>query len=69
LEIDANRAQLLSDALKSNTTLTTLDLSHNSIGDSGAESLSDALKSNSTLTTLYLNNNSIGDSGAKSTLA
>ena len=44
----------MSDSLKSNTTLTELDLAMCSSGDSGVSALSDALKSNSTLTTLNL---------------
>ncbi|KAF9176758.1 hypothetical protein BGZ50_009716 [Haplosporangium sp. Z 11] len=55
---------LLADALKTNSTLTTLDLRNNSIGDNGAQALSEALKINSTLTTLDLSANSIGDNGA-----
>ena len=54
----------LSDSLKSNSTLTYLDLRGNSIDDRGARALSDFLKSNSTLTTLNLNENSIGELGA-----
>ncbi|KAG0025896.1 hypothetical protein BGZ82_009786 [Podila clonocystis] len=54
----------LSEALKTNTTLTNLDLWGNSIGDNGAQSLAEALKNNSTLTTLDLWRNSIGDNGA-----
>ncbi|OAQ23034.1 hypothetical protein K457DRAFT_1911315 [Linnemannia elongata AG-77] len=52
------------EKLKTNSTLTTLDLFNNSIGDSGAVVLSKALKTNSTLTTLDLSGNSIGDKGA-----
>ena len=51
----------LSDSLKSNSTLTELNLYQSSIGDSGARALSDSLKSNSTLTKLDLYENSIGD--------
>ncbi|KAG0041328.1 hypothetical protein BGZ89_007519, partial [Linnemannia elongata] len=56
---------ILAKALKTNSTLTTLDLQGNSIGDDGAKALAEALKTNSTLTTLNLYNNSIGDDGAK----
>ncbi|KAF9933676.1 hypothetical protein BGZ67_004171 [Mortierella alpina] len=55
----------LAETLKTNSTLTTLDLRSNAIGDSGAKALGEALKTNSTLTTLDLTNNSIGDDGAK----
>ncbi|KAG0268977.1 hypothetical protein BGZ96_006575, partial [Linnemannia gamsii] len=47
-----------------NSTLTTLALEDNSIGESGAVALSKALKTNSIMTTLNLENNSIGDNGA-----
>ncbi|KAG0010688.1 hypothetical protein BGZ81_002607, partial [Podila clonocystis] len=56
---------LLSETLKTNSTLTTLNLQSNSIGDNGAQALSEALKSNSALITLDLWSNSIGDSGAQ----
>ena len=56
----------LSLALKVNTSLTSLFLSFNSIGDEGANSLSEALRVNTSLTSLKLSNNSIGDEGAKS---
>ncbi|KAG0334005.1 hypothetical protein BG000_008716 [Podila horticola] len=55
----------LAEALKTNSTLTTLDLMRNSIGDTGAQALAEALKTNSTLIALDLQNNSIGDSGAQ----
>ena len=53
-----------SQALAANTSLTTLDLSQNSIGDEGATSLSQALALNTSLTTLTLSQNSIGAEGA-----
>ncbi|KAG0344009.1 hypothetical protein BG005_002083, partial [Podila minutissima] len=56
---------LLSEIIKINSALTTLDLRTNSIGDSGAQALSEALKTNSTLISLYLYYNSIGDNGAQ----
>ena len=42
--------QALSEALKTNSTLTTLTLRDNWIGPNGAQALSEALKANSTLT-------------------
>ncbi|KAK3836714.1 MAG: hypothetical protein J3R72DRAFT_202049 [Linnemannia gamsii] len=54
----------LTEILKTCSTLTTLYLRGNSIGDNGAVALSEALKTNSTLTTLSLYGNSIGDNGA-----
>ena len=53
-----------SEALKSNTTLSTLLLSRNEIEPSGVKALSSALKVNSTLTNLDLSENKIGSSGA-----
>ncbi|KFH63132.1 hypothetical protein MVEG_11169 [Podila verticillata NRRL 6337] len=63
--IGAKDVGLLSETLKTNSTLTSLDLHSNSIGDNGAAALSEALKTNSTLTTLDLRGNSIGDNGAQ----
>ncbi|XP_044170560.1 NLR family CARD domain-containing protein 3-like [Acropora millepora] len=53
-------------ALTVNTSLTSLDLSHTSIGDEGAKSISEALRVNTSLTSLDLSHNSIHDEGAKS---
>ncbi|KAG9061059.1 hypothetical protein KI688_007688 [Linnemannia hyalina] len=63
--IGGKEFERLAEALKTNSTLTTLDLQHNSIGDNGAQALSEALKVNSTLTTLDLQHNSIEDNGAQ----
>ncbi|KAF9556315.1 hypothetical protein EC968_008315 [Mortierella alpina] len=56
---------LLSEALKTNSTVATLDLWDNSIGDDGAKTLAEALKTNRTVATLNLSGNSIGSDGAK----
>ncbi|KAG0273875.1 hypothetical protein BGZ96_004618, partial [Linnemannia gamsii] len=53
----------LAEAIKTNSTVTTLNLERNSIGDNGAKALAEALTINSTLTTLDLNNNKIGFEG------
>ncbi|KAF9309416.1 hypothetical protein BG003_009787 [Podila horticola] len=50
-------------AVKTNSTLTTLDLHNNSIGDNGSLALAEALKINSTLATLDLGESSIDDDG------
>ncbi|KAF9282834.1 hypothetical protein BGZ88_010813 [Linnemannia elongata] len=47
--IGSNGAQALSEALKTNSALITLELRHNSIGSDGAQALSEALKTNSIL--------------------
>jgi hypothetical protein len=57
-------AAALSEALKSNATLTSLSLAGNRIGDAGAAALSEALKSNATLTSLQVSSNRLGDAGA-----
>ncbi|KAF9208864.1 hypothetical protein BGZ49_007297 [Haplosporangium sp. Z 27] len=57
-------ALALSEALKINATLITLNLGSNLIGYEGALALSEALKTNATLTTLGLKDNSIGNEGA-----
>ncbi|KAF9538509.1 hypothetical protein EC957_006683, partial [Mortierella hygrophila] len=57
--IGGKEFERLAEALKTNSTLTTLDLRSNSIGDNGAQLLSEALKTNSTLTILDLRSNSI----------
>ena len=54
------------EALTVNTTLTNLNLSGGTIGDSGAGSLSAVIKVNTRLTHLDLSMNNIGDSGAAS---
>ncbi|KAF9431949.1 hypothetical protein BGZ76_011486 [Entomortierella beljakovae] len=50
--------------LKTNTTLTSLNLRTNSIGNEGTLALSEALKTNTALTTLDLQGNLIGNEGA-----
>ena len=57
-------AASVSQVLKANSSLTSLDLSGNAIRQSGASCLSDALIANSSLTSLCLSGNEIGDDGA-----
>lgn len=54
-------AQELAEDLKTNSTLTTVDLGFNLIRDNGAQVLYAALKIKSTLSTLRLENNSFMD--------
>ncbi|KAG0345399.1 hypothetical protein BG005_001315, partial [Podila minutissima] len=63
--IGENGTRALAEALKTNSTLTTLGLRNNSIGENGTRALAEALKTNSTLTTLGLRNNSIGENGTR----
>lgn len=63
--IGESGASALARALRTNCTLTYLDLGDNAIGDSGAAAIGNALKSNRNLTHLYLNHNKIGDRGAE----
>ena len=63
---DSLGVAFLYEAIRVNAFLTSLDLSGNSIGDSGAASLSQALAVNSSLTNLDLSWNSICSSGAAS---
>ena len=64
--INAAGAAAISIALTGNSSLITLDLGDNIIGDAGVSSLSQALKENSCLNTLNLNGNRIGEAGASS---
>ncbi|KAG0271984.1 hypothetical protein BGZ95_000143, partial [Linnemannia exigua] len=63
--VGSNGVQALSEALKTNSTQTTLGLQINRIGPNGAQVLSEALKTNSTLTKLDLFENAIGPYGAQ----
>eukprot|EP00667_Euglena_gracilis_P029289 EG_transcript_38535 len=54
----------LATALKDNTSLQSIDLSGNDIGDDGTAFLADALKGNTTLKEINLDQNVIGPEGA-----
>jgi Ran GTPase-activating protein (RanGAP) involved in mRNA processing and transport len=60
-KLNAQGIRQLVNALASNTTLTSLDVGNNQIGDEGAK----ALAANATLTSLDVWSNQIGDEGAK----
>ena len=51
-------------ALEKNSTVTSIDLSNNKIGDEGVATLAAALEKNSTLTSIILGCNNIGNVGA-----
>ncbi|KJE98088.1 hypothetical protein CAOG_008114 [Capsaspora owczarzaki ATCC 30864] len=63
--MDDAAAQVVAEALKSNTTLTQLNLGRNQIGDTGAQAIAEALKVNKAVTVLGLNENRVGDAGAQ----
>ncbi|KAI9312315.1 hypothetical protein DFJ73DRAFT_885788 [Zopfochytrium polystomum] len=58
-------ARAVSELLKSNGTLQSVDLEWNGIGDGGVKAIADALKVNSTLLSLSLKTNYFGLEGAK----
>jgi hypothetical protein len=60
-KINENDGILIGEALKINSTLTTLNLRFNSLKSKGARIIVDALKLNSTLTELNLSSNYIGE--------
>ncbi|KAJ6255577.1 hypothetical protein M0813_11137 [Anaeramoeba flamelloides] len=60
-----NGIQALSEALKENQALTSLNLSYNQIGDEGTQALSEGVKENQALTNLNLSRNQIGAEGMK----
>ena len=59
-----DRATAFAEALKTNSTLLTLELCENRVGDEGAIVIAEALKMNRTLQTLNLHENGVGDKGA-----
>jgi Ran GTPase-activating protein (RanGAP) involved in mRNA processing and transport len=65
-DIDDEGAIVLADALRSNTSLTEVDLYNNRIGDRGVAAIGEALMVNASLIRLYLHKNNIGDEGVKS---
>ncbi|CAE7713668.1 NLRC3, partial [Symbiodinium microadriaticum] len=58
----------LADALKSNSTVTHVDLRYNEIGDEGDKALADAVESNRTVT-VNLTGSQLGGKGAKALAA
>ena len=63
--IEAAGAKALAEALKTNTSVTLIDLGENKIGAAGAKALAQALKTNTSVTKIYLGKNEIGDAGAQ----
>ncbi len=64
VNIDLNAAKKIAQALKNNTTLETLYLDNNKLGDAGFGHILAALKDNNTFHGLCCDNNSISDEGA-----
>lgn len=62
-EIGYTGAQVLAEILKTNTSLTKLELSENKIGDNGSKEFAEVLKVNTALTSLHIVNNKISDEG------
>jgi len=63
--INSEKAKVLAEALKTNRTMTTLEIEDDNIGDEGAKAFAEALKTNNILMTLNLAGNKIGVEGAK----
>merc|ERR1712130_565604 len=64
--IQDNDCAILKEVLKSNTSLTKIEMNKNQIGDRGVKFIAAGLKENTTLKYLNLMENMISDEGAKS---
>ena len=62
-DIGVRGANVLCEAIGSNTCLVKINLNHNKFGDDGAIALANALKFNSSIEEIHLDENSIGDAG------
>ncbi|KAF9899014.1 hypothetical protein EC991_009784, partial [Linnemannia zychae] len=62
----AKELESLVEALRTNSTLTTLNLQFNKVGPHEVQAMAEVLRTNSTMITLDLGNNFIGGSGAQS---
>ncbi|KAL0239838.1 hypothetical protein GEMRC1_009946 [Eukaryota sp. GEM-RC1] len=63
--VSSSISMAMIELLKVNSTVTSIDLVQNSLGDDGARALAEALKVNTTVTSVNLMDNSIGDEGAR----
>jgi Ran GTPase-activating protein (RanGAP) involved in mRNA processing and transport len=68
-DINATRAKLVAKELATNSSVTSLVLSKNDIGDEGSVDIGEALTKNSTLALIDLEDNGIGDTGSSSIAA
>ena len=60
-DIESGKAKAISEALKYNNTITSINLSANNIGEEKAAiAISEALRHNNTITSIDLSSNSIG---------
>ena len=66
---ELSAAAQIASALRSDTSLQSLDIGGNNIGPDGITALAEALKGNENLTTLELGYNPIGEAGAKALAA
>ena len=64
-KIDDEKMIVISEALKINSSLNTIDLRDNNIGNEVIKYLSESLKINSSLKKIYLDKNKIGNEGIK----
>ena len=64
-DIDLLQSKQLSKALEKNTSLISISLISNNIGDNGVKELAEALKKNKSLTSIKIVNNNITDDGVK----
>ena len=60
-EVPGGGSVAVAQALARNTTLTTLDLGYNRLGEDGGNAVAHALERNTTLTNLNLEDNDLGD--------
>ncbi|CAE7689311.1 NLRC3, partial [Symbiodinium necroappetens] len=63
--LKVEKVEAISEALKSNSTLTSINFFNCYIGDEGAEAICEALETNSTVTSIHLRGCEIGDEGAE----
>lgn len=63
--LKVEEARAIADGLVSNSTIRSLRLNQNNIGDDGARLIADAIRQNKTLKSLYLSFNDIGEEGAR----
>ncbi|RDD47784.1 Glutamate-rich protein 3 [Trichoplax sp. H2] len=63
--IGPNGWKAIADSLKVNSTITTLSLDYNRLGDEGAAIIADGIKHNKSISSIDLDSNHIGDEGGR----